>query len=69
MRDWAPLPEQPDFDDPSTLTAIRAVLPPAVREFMATGPKVTRDRSDPSYDRPLKVDQERLRRSRELRQG
>ena len=69
VRDWAPLPEQPDFDDPSTLTAIRAVLPPAVREFMAGGPKVTRDRSDPSYDRPLKVDQERLRRSRELRQG
>ena len=37
VRDWAPLPEQPDFDDPSTLTAIRAVLPPAVREFMRTG--------------------------------
>jgi hypothetical protein len=69
VRDWAPLPTQPDFDDPSTLTAIRAVLPPAVRDFMATGPKVTRDRHDPSYDRPLKVDQERLGRSRELRSG
>jgi hypothetical protein len=69
VRDWAPLPERPDFDDPSTLTAIRAVLPTAVREFMAGGPKVTRDRHDPSYDRPLKVDQERLRRSRELRSG
>jgi hypothetical protein len=69
VRDWAPLPTQPDFDDPSTLTAIRAVLPPAVRDFMATGPKVTRDRQDPSYDRPLKVDQERLGRSRELRSG
>jgi SnoaL-like domain len=69
VRDWAPLAERPDFDDPSTMTAIRAVLPPAVREFMATGPRVTRDRQDPSYDRPLKVDQERLRRSRELRAG
>jgi hypothetical protein len=67
VRDWAPLPEQPDFDDPSTLTAIRAVLPPAVREFMRTGPKVARDRRDPSYDRPLTVEPERLRRSQELR--
>jgi hypothetical protein len=67
VRDWAPLPEQPDFDDPSTLTAIRAVLPPAVQEFMRSGPKVTRDRTDPSYDRPLTVDPERLRRSRQLR--
>jgi len=69
VRDWAPLAEQPDFGDPSTLTAIRAVLPPAVQEFMRTGPKVTRDRTDHSYDRPLAVDPERLRRSRELRRG
>jgi hypothetical protein len=67
VRDWAPLPEQPDFDDPSTLTAIRAVLPPTVQEFMRTGRRVTRDRRDPSYDRPLTVDPERLRRSRALR--
>jgi ketosteroid isomerase-like protein len=67
VRDWAPLPERPDFDDPSTLTAIRAVLPPAVQEFMRTGPRVTRDRGDPSYDRPLTVEPERLRGSRELR--
>ena len=69
VRDWAPLPTQPDFADPSTLTAIRAILPPAVREFMASGPKVSRDRDDPSYERPLKVDQERLRRSRVLRRA
>ena len=43
---------QPDFDDPSTLTAIRAVLPPEVQEFMRTGSRVTHDRRDPSYDRP-----------------
>lgn len=67
VRDWAPLPERPDFDDPSTLTAIRAVLPPAVCEFMATGPRVSRDPSDPSYDRPLTIEPERLRRSRDLR--
>jgi ketosteroid isomerase-like protein len=67
VRDWAPLPDRPDFDDPSTLTAIRAVLPPPVREFMATGPGVSRDRSDPSYDRPLQADRERLRQSRDLR--
>src|SRR5207249_6464939 len=60
VRDWAPLPERPDFDDPSTLTAIRAVLPPAVREFMAGGQKVTRDGQDPYTARHVKVYLERM---------
>ena len=33
VRDRAPLDETPDPEDPSTLTAIRAALPPAVLEY------------------------------------
>lgn len=67
VRDWAPLDTQPDPEDPSTMTAIRDALPPAVLAFMQGGPLPTRDRSDPSYDRPLGVDPERVRTGRALR--
>ena len=67
IRDWAPLDEPPDPEDPSTLTAIRAALPPAVLAFMRGGPLPTRDRNDPSYARPLTTDPERLKLGRELR--
>lgn len=67
VRDWAPLDSQPDPEDPSTMTAIRGALPPAVLEFMRGGPLPTRDRRDPSYDRPLTVDPERVRAGRALR--
>lgn len=60
LRDWAPLDEVPDMDDPSTLTAIRSTLPPSVRELMASGLRSRRDRSDPSYDRPLLVPPSRV---------
>jgi hypothetical protein len=66
IRDWAPLPTQPDPADPSTMTAIRDVLPPAVREFMASGPLSTRDRSDPSYARPLRHNPARIAQGRAL---
>ncbi|MGH3892780.1 MAG: nuclear transport factor 2 family protein [Rhodococcus qingshengii] len=66
IRDWAPLSEQPDPDDPSTLTAIRNVLPSAVVDFMRTGPRSSRDRSDPSYRRPLQVGVERVQAGRSL---
>ena len=66
VRDWAPLETQPDPEDPSTMTAIRAVLPEAVREFMGSQPPTARDRTDPSYSRPLTIDPERIRRGREL---
>jgi hypothetical protein len=67
IRDWAPLTEAPNPTDPSTLTAIRDVLPPAVVDFMRTGPLSTRDRQDPSYQRPLRVEESRLRTGRALR--
>jgi len=60
VRDWAPLDTQPDPADPSTMTAIRHALPPAVLAFMRTGPLPARDRSDPSYDRPLRIDPDRV---------
>ncbi len=61
LRDWAPLSTRPDPDDPSTLTAIRAGLSPALLEFMRTGPRSMRDPSDPSYARPLSVPAGRVR--------
>ncbi len=67
VRDWAPVEDQPDPDDPSTLTAIRAALPPAVLAFMRGGPLPTRDHRDPSYARPLVADPHRVRAGRELR--
>jgi hypothetical protein len=67
VRDWAPLDAPPDPEDPSTMTAIRASLPPAVLEFMRTGPVPTRDGRDPSYDRPLRIEPERVRGGRALR--
>jgi hypothetical protein len=60
VRDWAPLDEQPDPNDPSTLTAIRSALPAGVLQLMKSGRLSTRDRSDPSYDRPLRISNERL---------
>lgn len=69
VRDWAPVDQQPDPEDPSTLTAIRAALPPDVLAFMRGGPLPTRDRQDPSYTRPLLADTDRVRAGRELRGG
>jgi hypothetical protein len=67
VRDWAPFQERPDFEDPATLIATSARLPPAMVEFIRTSPRVARDPRDVSYDRPLTVDLDRVRRSRELR--
>jgi hypothetical protein len=67
VRDWAPLDTPPDPEDPSTMTAIRSALPDAVLEFMRGGPLPTRDRGDPSYDRPLSVDPDRVSAGRALR--
>lgn len=66
IRDWAPVPETPDPEDPSTLTAIRSALPPAILDFMRTGPLSRRDREDPSYQRPLAVDPVRVSTGRGL---
>jgi hypothetical protein len=66
IRDWAPLEERPDPEDPSTLTAIRAALPPEILTFMQTGPVSTRARNDPSYQRPLRVAEARIEQGRAL---
>ena len=67
VRDWAPLDDAPDPEDPSTMTAIRSSLPPDVLEFMCTGPLPTRDQRDPSYSRPLTIDRERVVRAKQMR--
>jgi hypothetical protein len=69
IRDWAPLQTQPDPDDPSSMTAIRDALPAAMRELMKDGRASRRDPTDPSYDRPLVVSQERLAAGRAVRRA
>jgi len=59
IRDWAPLDEIPTDLDQSKMTAVKN-LPERILTLMRTGPQTTRDRSDPSYMRPLKVDRSRV---------
>lgn len=56
LRDWAMTDEIPDMADLSSFTSTRAMLSAAERAFMNGGRAAARDRSDPSYDRPLTVD-------------
>ncbi|MTD17110.1 nuclear transport factor 2 family protein [Nakamurella sp. YIM 132087] len=58
LRDWAQLDAVPEHLDQSAMTAVKG-LAPQVIEAMRTGPQPARDRSDPSYDRPLVVDPRR----------
>jgi hypothetical protein len=67
LRDWSMMDERPDIDDLSSFTSTRALLSEEMRAFMNGGPGAKRDRSDPSYQRPLKVDPERLRAYRTLK--
>ena len=60
-RDWAMLEQRPDFNDLSTLTSTRGLLSDELRALMNAGPAARRDRSDPSYQRPLRADPERVR--------
>lgn len=59
VRDWAPLTEVPDELDQSKMTAVKN-LPESVKAVMRSGPQTLRDRTDPSYMRPLKVDRSRI---------
>lgn len=59
VRDWAPLKEIPETLDQSQMTSVKN-LSEAVKTLMRTGPQVSRDRNDPSYMRPLRVDRGRL---------
>jgi hypothetical protein len=56
LRDWSQIDEQPDIDDLSSFTSTRARLSEVERAFMNAGRRPARDRTDPSYDRPLRVD-------------
>lgn len=59
VRDWAPLKEIPATLDQSQMTSVKN-LSEAVKTLMRTGPQVSRDRNDPSYMRPLRVDRGRV---------
>lgn len=56
LRDWSNMDEIPDMDDLSSFTSTRALLSDEERAFMNGGRKATRDKNDPSYDRPVTVD-------------
>jgi len=60
IREWALVDERPNPGDLSAFTATSHLLTPALRQFMNDGPSPRRDRSDPSYRRPLRADEERL---------
>jgi hypothetical protein len=60
LRDWALIDERVSIEDQSSFTSTRASLPPAIRAFMDAGLSPRRDLSDPSYQRPLQADPERL---------
>ena len=56
LRDWSNLDQIPDAFDLSAMTSTAASLSIAERKFMNEGRGPARDKSDPSYDRPLTVD-------------
>lgn len=60
LRDWASMDERPDMNDLSSFTSTRALMSDEARAFMNGGPGSRRDRSDPSYLRPLVADLERV---------
>jgi hypothetical protein len=62
IRDWAPLTETPAILDQAGLTAV--VLDERIRALIRSGAQPSRDRTDPSYDRPLVIDPERIAGSR-----
>lgn len=58
VRDWAPLAETPEILDQAALTVVK--LDERTRALMRSGSQTARDRTDPSYSRPLKIDPARL---------
>ncbi len=53
VRDWAPLKAVPTELDQTVMTAV--TLTDHVKHLLRTGAQPQRDRTDPSYERPLKV--------------
>jgi len=66
LRDWSLVDEIPDLSDLTSFTSTRALLSEAERNFMNRGRAAARDRTDPSYDRPLTVDAARREGYRSL---
>ena len=66
MRDTALIDERPDMNDLTAFTSTRTSLPEDVRAFMQAGLGPKRDRTDPSYMRPLKVDPARAETYRKM---
>ena len=69
LRDWGMLDEPPDMEDLSSFTSTRALLSEQMRAFMNAGVGPKRDRTDPSYQRPLRVDPERVRAYKQMVRG
>ena len=67
LRDWGMMEERPDMNDQSTFTSTRALLSPEIRAFMNGGPGPKRDRTDPSYQRPLLADPARIQAYEQLK--
>jgi ketosteroid isomerase-like protein len=61
LRDWGMMDELPDMNDLSSFTSTRALLSNEERALMNGGPAAKRDRTDPSYWRPLEADPERVK--------
>lgn len=59
LRDWSNLDNIPDINDLSSMTSTAHLLSEAEKQFMNEGRGPSRDRNDPSYDRPLVVDSAR----------
>lgn len=66
LRDWANLDEIPAGADQAAMTSTAGELSEEERRFMRAGRNPSRDRSDPSYDRPLTTDPERAVAYRQL---
>ncbi|GAA2339836.1 nuclear transport factor 2 family protein [Dactylosporangium salmoneum] len=66
VRDWAATDGPHEPADPTTLTSTSGSLSDAQRMLMRSAPPAARDRSDPSYRRPLVADPQRLLRSQAL---
>lgn len=66
VRDWADMAERPDMDDLSSMTSTRGTLSAEMRAFMNGGQGTKRNRSDPSYERPLTVDAQRAKQYKQL---
>lgn len=63
------LDEQPDTNDLISCTSPTGLLSDKMRAFMNGGLAEKRDRSDPSYQRPIRGDPERIRTYRQITQS